>query len=215
MTETFTRIYLLRHGEVINPEGVYYGQDDMPLSDTGRAQSLDAARNLAGAGISAVFSSDLSRCRFLARAISGLCGAAPVYSAALREVNFGKWTGLTWARIEHMYPGAFEQRMNDLEGFRPPGGENLADLRTRVVKKIQQAVDENPGSSIAVVAHGGVNRVFLAACLGMPLSNIFSLDQGHACTNIVDIFEDGIAVIRAVNLPWHMDKSGFIPSAVV
>ena len=213
MNETFTRIYLMRHGEVINPRRVYYGQDDVPLSEQGQRQSVHAARNLADAGISCIISSDLSRCRYLSEALSEVTGADIQFTDRLREVNFGKWTGLTWEEIEEQYPGGFEQRMRDLEGFRPPGGENLTDLKQRAAESIWSAVSQNIGGTIAVAAHGGVNRVFLATVLRMPLSAIFSLDQGHACTNIIDIFHDGAGVVRAVNLPWHMNK--LAPYAVV
>ena len=213
MGQAFTRIYLMRHGEVINPRRAYYGQDDVPLSEQGKRQSIQAAQGLAEAGISVIISSDLSRCRFLADALSEVTGVEARLTAELREVNFGKWTGLTWDEIEEQYPGAFKQRMKDLEGFRPPGGENLSDLQNRITARIRREVSQNPLDTIAVVAHGGANRVFLATMLGMPLSRIFSLDQGHACTNIIDIFADGAAVVRAINLPWYMGKGGLSPAA--
>ncbi len=209
------RLYLMRHGEVSNPGRVYYGQDDVPLSDAGRRQSLAAAQNLQDIDVSFILSSDLSRCRFMAEAIGRQAGVTPVYSKRLREVDFGQWTGLSWEQIEQRYPGMFQRRMEDLKGFRPPGGESLQDLCDRVVPEVEGALSGREGENVVVVAHGGVNRVFIASVLQMPLSSIFSLDQGLACTNVVDVFSDGIAVLRALNLPWYMEKGGFADYAVV
>ena len=193
------RIYLLRHGEVINPSGAFYSQQDVPLSQKGREQSRIAADLVSQAGISAILSSDLSRCCYMAELLSGLSGISPLLTPDLREVNFGKWTGLSWKEIEAEYPGWFQKRMNDLEGFRPPEGENLKDVQERVMPVIFKAVKKGMGKATAVVAHGGVNRVILASLLGMPLSKIFSIDQSCACVNIIDVFADGIAVVRALN----------------
>ncbi len=195
-----TRIYLLRHGEVENPRGTFYSQMDVPLSKQGRAQSRKAAEHISRTGTCAeVISSDLSRCRYLAGLVSELTGARTLLTRALREVNFGKWSGLTWKEIEEAYPGEFQRRMDDLAGFRPPGGESLSDVASRVMPVIYAAAERNPGKEIAVVAHGGVNRVVLARLLGMPLDNIFSIDQGYACLNVVDLYADGVAVIAGMN----------------
>ncbi len=215
MVHTPARLYLMRHGEVSNPERVYYGQSDVPLSDAGRQQSLAAAQNLQGIDVSFILSSDLSRCRFMAEAIGRQIGVTPVCSERLREVDFGQWTGLSWEQIEQRYPGMFQRRMEDLEGFRPPGGESLHDLCDRVVPEIEGALAGREGENVVVVAHGGVNRVFIASVLQIPLSNVFSLDQGLACTNVLDMFPDGVAVLRALNLPWYMEKGRLADYAVV
>jgi len=52
---------------------------------------------------------------------------------------------------------------------------------------------------IIVVAHGGVNRVILAELLGMPLENIFRIEQDYACVNIID-FHDGYPVVKGFNI---------------
>lgn len=198
--QSCTRIYLFRHGEVINPNGVFYGQQDVKLSRTGRSQSRQAAENFRHAGISGVFSSDLSRCRFMAETIADFHHISPVFYPDLREVDFGRWTGLSWQEIDRKFPGAFARRMHDLKGFRPPGGENLADVQQRIWTRVQAVISSCRHQSAAIISHGGTNRVLLATVLGMPLDNIFSIDQGLACANIIDFFPDGIAVVRAINL---------------
>ncbi len=197
----FTRLFLVRHGAVESPGGVFYGQLDVQLSRKGMEQTRLAARNLSGASISAVISSDLSRCQALAREIGSMHGLEPVIAPELREVDFGEWTGLTWQEIERVYPGEFRRRMANLATYRPPGGESISDVRKRVMPLIGRLPRDYPGGAVAVAAHGGINRVVLAALLKMPMDNIFSIDQGFCCTNIIDIFSDGPVVLRALNIP--------------
>jgi len=53
-------------------------------------------------------------------------------------------------------------------------------------------------SDIAVVAHGGVNRVILCHIMGVPLENIFRIEQDFAAVNIIE-FWDKYPVVKLVN----------------
>ncbi|KAF5033768.1 Histidine phosphatase superfamily [anaerobic digester metagenome] len=52
---------------------------------------------------------------------------------------------------------------------------------------------------LAIVAHGGVNRVLLCRILGMPLENLFRLEQHYACINVLHAGDGGFRV-AAMNL---------------
>jgi len=56
----------------------------------------------------------------------------------------------------------------------------------------------NNGERIAIVAHGGVNRVILCHFLGLPLNRIFSLGQQHGAMNVIEL-RDGRAVVKILN----------------
>ncbi len=178
---------------------------DMPLSPAGRRGSLDAARRVCqladveGEPIRAVISSDLGRALFMAEIIAERAKASLHSTPLLREVDFGEWTGLTWQEIEEGWPGCLAQRMADLSSYAPPGGENLAQVRERVAEVIAWLSSEFMGMAVAVVAHAGINRVFLAHLAGLDLQRIFSLEQGFGCINVVDLYPDGVPVIRLVN----------------
>ncbi len=197
------RLILVRHGEVQNPKGVFYGQQDVPLTNLGRAQSLETAGHLARLSLDNVASSDLSRCLFLARAVSERAGCPLDVMPGLREVDFGQWTGLSWTEIEKRFPGAFEQRMADLAGFSPPGGESLSDVSRRIDAVLSGLLDRYPGGTVAVIAHAGINRVLIARAIGLPLNQVFSLDQDFACTNILDLYPDGPGILRCLNVPLY------------
>ncbi len=200
------RVYLLRHGQVDFPEGLFYGQMDVPLSERGKRQSLLAARQVMRMGIDTVVSSDLSRCSYLADLIHRQGGPEPEFFPAMREVDFGRWAGLSWDDIERQWPGAMSERMNNLEDYRPPGGESLRDLLTRASTVFSECARGEHGNRVAFVAHGGVNRVLIADFLGMKLQDIFSLHQAHTCINCVEFFPDGNGVLRFLNLTSHLEQ---------
>ena len=200
------RILLLRHGQVDFPKGLFYGQMDVPLSRTGKRQSLLAARQVVKEQVDFVISSDLERCSFLAGLIQEQGGPGPVFSKALREVNFGRWTGLSWDEIERDYPGAMAKRMADLESFRPPDGESLRDVLNRAGKVFLECIHGTYGKRVAIVAHGGVNRVLIADFLGIGLQKIFCLHQDYTCINCLEFYPDGNGILRYLNMTYHLEE---------
>ncbi len=50
-----------------------------------------------------------------------------------------------------------------------------------------------------MLLHGGVNRVILADALGMELMNLFRIDQEFGALNIIDFYDDGMAVVKLLN----------------
>ncbi len=201
MNPTFdsTRIILLRHGEIALSRQTFYSQQEVELSEKGIQQSLRIARSLNKLKLEGVISSDLSRCLFMARAIADHCGTRLIKTADLREVDFGEWSGLSWEEIDKRYPGELEARMKDLENYRPPGGESLCDVSARVKRVLKRVLEDFRGKTVALVAHGGVNRVLIAEAIGLRLQHIFCLHQNFACANILDFFPDGYAVLRLLN----------------
>lgn len=52
--------------------------------------------------------------------------------------------------------------------------------------------------NVAVVSHGGVNRIILCHFLGIPLENIFRIEQDYAAVNIIE-FWDKYPVVKLIN----------------
>ena len=100
--------------------------------------------------------------------------------------------------IEENYPGALEARSRDLIHFRPPEGESLGDLQGRVLPTVNSIIEKHRGGRIALVVHGGVNRVILADALQIDVMNFYSIDQEYGCLNIIDYYRD-LAVIKLIN----------------
>ena len=195
----FTRLYLIRHGQVENYEsGVLNGHNNVGLSALGLRQLEAVAARLQDSAIAAVYSSDLQRARTGAEIIARHHGLVPVVHASLRELNFGLWTGASFMEIEATFPGALDERSRRFVDYRPPGGESLGDLHNRVMPVLRRALADHAGAAIVFVAHGGVNRIILADALGLDPDNFYSIEQDYGCVNIVDYFSD-LAVVKLMN----------------
>jgi len=116
----------------------------------------------------------------------------------LRERCFGVFEGLTYQEIQERFPGKIEELMSNWIGYCPPGAESIKDLERRVVLALNGLLKKHEGERIALVGHGGVNRVILLNALGMSLENFFSFDQDYGCLNIIDYYPEG-AIIRLLN----------------
>ncbi len=194
------KVYLMRHGEVANgAEKRYNGHIDVDITEKGVEQMRRLAGLLTGKPVTAVYSSDLIRSVKGAQIISKSLGLAHAPLRALRERSVGAWEGLTAEEIKQRYPAEYSAWRADLLNYRPPGGECLLDVQARIMPAYHELVSAHAGQEIAMLLHGGVNRLILADALGLPPLNLFRLDQAFGALNIIDYFDDGMAVVRLVN----------------
>ena len=194
-----TRLYLVRHGQVVNfSEGVYNGQKDVDMTETGLRQMEAVAARLRKENLTGVYCSDLIRTKKGAEIIAAEHGLRPEAHFTLRELNIGLWEGLTPEETEAQFPGALDKRRKRLDDYRIPGGESIRDLSKRVISTLKGILDANYGGNIVLVAHGGVNRVILADTMNLSLKYFYSLEQDYGCLNIIDYFSD-CAVIKLMN----------------
>src|SRR5262245_19169070 len=171
-----TWVYLARHGEVLHAaEGRFFGHTDIALSPAGVVQASALGERLATEEIEAVYASDLLRACQSAAPLAEAVGRGVVAVPALREMAMGRWEGLTFAEIRAREPELCDRWLAEPFAMPFPEGESVADLRARAVPALRGLVQRHAGRRIAVVAHGGTNRVILAEALGLPLGHIFRL----------------------------------------
>lgn len=142
-----------------------------------------------GQGLSAVYSSTLARAFQSAEIIARPHRLLPVRIGDLRERSFGIWEGMSFAEIREKYPEEFAAWAANPLAYSPIGGETTIEVRDRVIGAVDKILREHAGQNVAVVAHGGVNRIILCHVLGIPLENIFRIEQDYAALNIVEFWE--------------------------
>lgn len=194
-----TKLYLIRHGETEGAETKRYkGHIDVPLSANGIEQIKRVADYLAEAkSLNALYCSDLSRAVKSAEIIAEPHGLKPIIMPALRERNFGLWEGMSFDEIKAKWPDAFNAwAANPLE-FSPMDGESTIKVKERALKAFNDIIGKHQGENIAIVSHGGINRVILCDLLGIPLENIFRVEQDYGCLNIVEIWD--YPVVKNIN----------------
>lgn len=155
------KLYLIRHGRPDFPQGarVCLGRTDTPLGPLGRMQACLLGEELRGAGLSAVFSSPLSRAVQTARFLT----PHPIPLAGLEELSAGAWDGLDFSDIQLRWPEHYAARGKD-PGLPPPGGEDAAEGQRRFLGAVRQALRRSAGD-IAIVAHNSVNQTLLCHAL--------------------------------------------------
>lgn len=200
MTSTPTRVYLIRHGEVVKEKpNTYNGHRDVDVTPTGVEQLDRVADRLAAMPIRAVYSSTLRRSRQGAEQIAARHRLPVVSFADLREKHFGVWEGMTYQEVAERFPEQWARWLENPPGVRPEGGETYEEMRDRVLKALADILARHPAEHVAVVAHGGVNRAVLCHALGLDLKYVFRIEQDYGALNIIDFYPDGMAVVQVMN----------------
>jgi broad specificity phosphatase PhoE len=163
-------LYLVRHGETEwNRQRRLQGRLDSALTAEGREHARANGALLAREGVEHLLVSPLGRARETADLIraeyaEGLVSVA--YEDRLVERHCGAWEGLTMDDIEARFPDEWAARNRDPFHHRPPGGENLPDMLTRIAP-FAERVRALPLRSAAIVSHGISGRVLLTHFLGL------------------------------------------------
>lgn len=84
------------------------------------------------------------------------------------------------------YPDRLAARRADPLRVAPDGGETITDVHARVLPAVREIVAAHPGETVAVVAHGAVNKAILLSVLGSPLASYGRMPQDNAAINVVE-----------------------------
>jgi len=194
------RLFLVRHGEVINPGGdrpVYYGALDVSLSPLGEAEAKAAALYLQQFDLNFVVSSPLSRAVFGAEEISGLQNnkeATVVKMEGFRELDRGSWCGKT---IDEIGPETMAKFDSCDESVTPEGGESFTTLKKRVLQERDAVLDRlSAGKAATIVSHLQVTRSMLSDALDFPTKDMASLGVATASVTCIDYDADGTQTVH-------------------
>jgi probable phosphoglycerate mutase len=165
-------IILIRHGQsTANASGVWQGQLDFPLSESGQLEAAHTGRALKGTKISGVYASPLSRAFETAEIVAREAGFSGeiVPMPDLMERHGGILEGHTWAEQEARNPALVEKLLALPEGERWTlvGAETDEEILARFERAISaiRSHHTNDGSPV-IVSHGGIMRAFLRAFFG-------------------------------------------------
>jgi alpha-ribazole phosphatase len=179
------RIYLVRHGDIDQGRNKrYIGQSDIKLSSLGLEQADFLKQSFKVIPLNNIYCSDLSRARQTAEIIAAPHAIVPTTLAELRELNMGEWEGKLFSEIKSNYPKEFRERGEDIANYASPKGESFLDCSQRVIP-IFERFSQSDENTILIVGHAGMNRVILCHILGLPLDNVFRLEQNYGCVNLI------------------------------
>jgi alpha-ribazole phosphatase/probable phosphoglycerate mutase len=207
--QTITRLWLVRHGEPhAEIRGRCYGRLDAGLSDVGRLQLEQVGRDLATTALAAIYASPRLRTRESAELIARYHHCAVQVDEQLREIDFGDFEGLAYDEIARRYPVEYQRWMDHPTEVQFPNGESFQAMRQRVLSAASELICKHAGETIAIVTHGGVNRILLADALGIPETNLFRIGQGYGARNLIQHI-DGYPSVELMNTlpePYQLNR---------
>lgn len=142
-----------------------------PLDEPLEPRAAEAAAALAGRlrKPDRVWTSPLARASQTAK----LLGLASEPIEALRDQDFGRWTGKTLADVQRLESDAFATWMKNPE-LAPHGGESLGGMASRVAPLLDRVMALK-GHTVAVT-HPAVIRSVIVTVLGAPLLAFWKID---------------------------------------
>lgn len=189
------RLILLRHGRT-GLSGRYVGSSDVPLSEAGRAQIQGLRPGLAAMQIDGLLASPMLRCT---QSVDLLGLGLPVQlDPDLREIDFGRWEGMSFAEIEAQDPELVQEWAHGNDNFCFPDGEATAAFTDRM-ESVKDRLLAADAKTMLLVAHGGVIRSLICALLGLSPQSylLFQVAKGHYST--LELYSGG-GVLTGFNL---------------
>jgi len=173
---------LIRHTSVNVPPGICYGQSDVDVSATFKAEAELVLTKLQHRHFDRVFSSPLIRCRKLAE----YCGYSdPITDDRLKEMNFGDWELQNW---EEITDPQLQRWFADWSEELPTRGESFSEMIRRVESFLNELREMNSGG-IAIFTHAGVIR-----CVQVILGKLTAPESFDTKLNFGEIVEFKISI---------------------
>ncbi|OGP55555.1 MAG: hypothetical protein A2Y65_00800 [Deltaproteobacteria bacterium RBG_13_52_11] len=203
-----TTLFLVRHGRTgWNKEQIFRGTKDVPLDEVGKEEALLVGERLKGEGITAVFSSPLSRAKETAEAIARFHNVKVQVLAGLNDLNFGEWEGLSIEEVKKRYLDLYQQWQQEPHRVIFPGGEGLDAVRSRVIEAVGDVVARHAQEVVVLVSHRVVLKVLICALLGLANSHFWHIGQDTAAINCFR-YQDGKWIVMLLNDTCHLQKVG-------
>ncbi|MFW2828789.1 histidine phosphatase family protein [Sphingomonas sp. ID0503] len=184
-------IHLIRHGDHDEVGRVLSGRSVIPLNARGRSQAARLGEWLRDKGVGAIHSSPRPRAIETAEAIATATGLPVEMVPALDEVDFGIWTGRSFAELDG---DPDWDAWNARRGVtRVPGGETMMEAVLRAAAHIEAVP---AGRTIACVSHCDVIRGLVLHYLGVGVDRILSIDCEPASVSTLTIGPEGVRLVR-------------------
>jgi len=168
-------IILARHGQTrFNQAGIIQGQSDSPLTLNGITEISRTLDLISDYKPHAIYSSSLGRAAFSSSIYSETLGIPIHFSKSLTELSCGEWEGSS--RLDVVGNRNF---IRSCWFDRPPGGESYQDGEERLRPFIDKFCSCADNSCKMVLAHAGLNRVFMKLILGLRVEIALSIRFPH------------------------------------
>ena len=165
MAFVLTYFALMRHAETEwNREKRVQGQQDSPLTSSGRQQGRRWGCSLARHQLDCMVTSDLGRATHTASLINHSLVLPCSLEPRLREQDWGSWSGSKLSDLLTTNEIKVQEKLG--WDFRPFDGESRLEVLQRSRQALVDIAQQMRGNRILVITHGGVIRCLLYRLCG-------------------------------------------------
>lgn len=162
-----TVVYLIRHAETINENGIRNTNEDSQminekeiLSVHGEEQAKRLSKNTELSNIDVIWSSYYTRAKATAKYIANTNNLPINLDVNLGERRLGNLQELGEFMKNKATRDPSQEQLLDTK-FKTSDGESAIDTKQRMSKFFDKILDEYEGKKIAVVSHRRFNKIFL------------------------------------------------------
>lgn len=197
-------LVLVRHGQSEwNALGLWTGQEDISLTEQGKAEARKAADHLRNITLHKAHTSSLSRTKQTLDEIKSALNHTDLETVshkALDERHYGDYqTKNKWEIKEQIGDEAFTKLRRNWD-HPVPNGETLKDVHARVLPYYEEHIleDLKAGKNIIVAAHGNSLRALMKHLDEIDDEHVHELEIGTGEVVIYEISEDGAVIEKSV-----------------
>jgi probable phosphoglycerate mutase len=208
-----TVVYVVRHGHTASTESklISGSNDDPELSELGRQDAKAAAQAIVELSTrfglptaSLIAHSEMKRTTQTAELISKALSAPVRADSRLREISFGGWEGRSMEDLAG--------ESNEVASWRgsvtnkPPGGESVLELETRVLRSLSDLIAEHSAGAVAIVSHMMPLRSIAKKALGSSQESHWSLQFAPGSVSVYRFFGEELTEVFCLNSCEHLPQ---------
>jgi len=197
-------LVLVRHGQSEwNALGLWTGQEDVSLTEQGKAEARKAAEHLRDITLHKAHTSSLSRTHQTLEEIKSALSHTDletVQHKALDERHYGDYQAKNKWEIKDQIGDDEFMKLRRNWDHPVPNGETLKDVHARVLPYYEERIleDLKEGKNIIVAAHGNSLRALMKHLDEIDDSNVHELEIGTGEVVIYEISDDGKVIGKSV-----------------
>lgn len=169
------KIFITRHAQTIwNLDKRMQGCQDSPLTQKGIANAKKLGKSLENIDFDLIYCSPLKRAVDSANYIRGDKNTNIILDENFKEMNYGKWEGMTVNEINEKYSLEYHNFINNPEKFTPLGGESYDSVINRVKKGLFNIIKKHEGENILIVTHTAIIKAIILIAKENPLDRFWN-----------------------------------------
>ncbi len=197
------KLILLRHGESTwNLENRFTGWTDIPLTEKGEKEAIEAGEKLRNLPIDIAFTSVLKRAidtTALTLKAAHQENVPVIRDAAINERMYGDLQGLNKAETAQKFGDQQVKLWRRSYDVAPPNGESLKDTAARALPYFRDRIlpEVKAGKNVLVSAHGNSLRAIVMHLDNLTEKQVVELNIPNGIPIIYDFDADGNILNKA------------------